>query len=413
MPGRPTGGKAGVAGFAEALERDRIGAPLGLALLLGLPALGGLLAAIARGGPASLYGIARFTGLAVLGLAAVAVLLHLAAAVPPRRAVRVVQAAVFLVVPGAIVAVFFPWPASVLAPAGIALVLAAVYVRARGGGTNLAVTAGAGAFGLVAGLSLLPSPVCGPLDPGACAVDVTVATLSGLGALGLGLFLLDRARPRVVPFLTGAPGVPHISLPIIGAVLGILLGTSLEVSRPTDLPLVLVVLASAVLAWITAILLRDAWDPRGASTAALNPIERQAIALAASPVPVALAALLGPAPMLVVATLGAISWATAWGLRLQEEFLKNVPFLYALFFVLVGYFAVNPAGISEATTGACSGGEATCLLPLAGVDVLFPNSSPGLNLPLSLLAVLLTLLPLVVTRLWTRSARTAPTSEQA
>jgi len=402
-----------MAGFMEAVERDRTGAPTGVALLVVLPALGGLLAAVVRGGPASLYGIARFTGLSGLGLAAVVLLLTVAAAVPPRRAVRAAQAAAFLLLPGAVVAALLPWPASFLAPAGLALALAAGYVRARGGGWNGALSVGGGTFVVVGALALLPAPTCGPLDPGACTLDVLAATLGGLGALLLGLFLVDRARPRLLPFLSQAPGLPHTVFPIAGAVVGILLGSSIVVTRAGDLPLVLVVLATAVLSWSAAILVRDAWDPRAARTAPLSPAARQALGLAALVVPVALAALLGPAPMLVVALLGAISWAAAWGMGLREEFLKNLPFLYLLFFILVGYFTVNPTGLSEATTRVCSGRVSTCLLPLGGVDLLYPNSAPDLNLAFLVLAVLLAVLPAAVTWWRSGSARPAPVTEQA
>ena len=289
-------------------------------------------------------------------------------------------------------------------------VLAAVFVWSRTRSALRAISSAFGAYivlGIVGSLHLaswagfldctgelngVGSPTCysGQL--------VFMAAFLLLSALIL-LFLVHRMDRRVLPYAARTPELYFVALPIVGVVVGFLLRGRL---LGDSLAVLLLGILVATVSWFAAAALKDAWGPAGRDPP-LSGHQRKSLALFALVLSVALAVLLGPAALFLVALLGAVSWSSVYALRLRDDFTKNVPILYLLFFVLVGYLSIDPGAF-----GAIS----QLRVDSAFIDI--PSSSLG-NVWFVTGAILITAIPVAVSVRLDRIplARHRPTSETA
>jgi len=164
-----------------------------------------------------------------------------------------------------------------------------------------------GALGTLLGRPLLPFTLI------LLALGVLVAAVF----LGLALY----RGPNATPFLV-------IGLGILGGLVAA--GVLLKVPAPS----LGLVLAAAGASGVAAALVWLAFlgDP--------SPMRRPALLLSLVPFAVALVLglLLGMESLLAVAALAGLSWLTLALFRDEDGFVKNVPYLHLVLFVVVGYF---------------------------------------------------------------------------
>ena len=296
-------------------------------------------------------------------------------------------------------------PAGLRVEGILLLAFVAVYAWSRTHSAPRTLGAAVGAYLLWAVIGLGASGAlqayweCAGVAGGGCASAVVLGFVSLLVASGVLIALLvDRGNPRILPFLARTPHLVLAAVPAGAALFGVFLGPRLAFDRSDDWPFLGLLLLSALASWAGAAVSLDAWAHRGSRKVPLRRRRRKGLALTLGVVAFGLAAPLGPASLLVAAAAGLASWVTVYVLRVPDAFARNVPWVYALFFVLVGYFAVNPG---------LPGG--TAFLPLGTYVIEVPSSSLSGGSLLTLAALILLLAPLLITlwrdRLLTRSSR--------